>query len=207
MSGTAFEANAHGPAAAKLVLEELTADTPPDAVNAARELLLSYGHFVASQPHVASFRFAALEQEAANLPYSYLNQNGGSLIARLQPSPTGHEAPIDPRVPIDSQVPIDPQAWIGFVAWRSLPSVELSDAWEIKRLWIHPGSRAAGLGRAMVEAVIARARSAGKSRIFLDTAPEAMPAAYRLYQKMNFVACPAYSGPPADGIVYMCKQL
>src|ERR1039457_1484748 len=77
-------------------------------------------------------------------------------------------------------------AWAGCIAWRSLAVPELDGSWEVKRLWVRPGARGSGAGRGLVEAVEALARSAGKSSLVLDTAPDAMPAAYRLYLELGF---------------------
>ena len=164
-----------------LILEELSPESAPSTVESARELLLEYGRFVQSQPGVASFCFGALEREVERLPESYWEQNGGAILAQLDGSPAG------------------------FVAWRSLPGV--ASAWELKRLWTRPKARGSGFGRKLVEAVEERARAAGKSRLVLDTAPDAMAAAHRLYLDLGFQPCPPYNGPALEGIVYLSKQL
>ena len=164
-----------------LTLEELALDSTPMTIETARELLLEYGRFVQTQPSVASFCFGALEREVERLPQSYLEQNGGAILAWLDGIPAG------------------------FVAWRSLP--ELASAWELKRLWTRPEARGSGLGRRLVEAVEERARAAGKSCLVLDTAPDAMAAAHQLYLDLGFQPCSPYNGPALKGIVYMNKQL
>jgi GNAT superfamily N-acetyltransferase len=164
-------------------LPKLALDSPPELRSAARELLLEYGQFVAAQPGVAGFCLGALEQEAANLPQSYLDQGGGAIVAVLGDLP------------------------VGFVAWRSLPALQLASAWELKRLWIRPQARGVGIGRALVQAVVDLALVQGKTDLYLDTAPDAMAAAHRLYFQMGFVECPPYNGRAATGIVYMTKRL
>jgi len=164
-------------------LEELTPHSPGSTLRAARELLLEYGSFVASQPNVASFCYGALKQEAAALPKSYIDQGGGAIMALVASQPAG------------------------FVAWRSFANLELSHAWELKRLWLRPNARGLGIGRALVQAVIDRALAAQKSAILLDTEPQSMASAYRLYQKMNFSQCHAYNGSALPGILYMRKNL
>jgi ribosomal protein S18 acetylase RimI-like enzyme len=166
-----------------LTLAELTLSSPPAVIAAARELLLAYGHFVATQSGVTSFCFGALEQEAANLPGSYLNQQGGAILATLKNIPAG------------------------FVAWRTLPRPELVNDWELKRLWATPESRGSGVGRTLLQAVIDRAAAAGKSRILLDSAPETMAQAIRLYRAFGFAECEPYNGRSPDGIIYMQKTL
>jgi putative acetyltransferase len=164
-----------------LTLEGLALDSTPMAIESARELLLEYGRLVQSQSGVASFCFGALEREVERLPQSYLEQDGGAILARLDGLPAG------------------------FVAWRSLPG--LDSAWELKRLWTRPEARGSGLGRKLAEAVEERARAAGKSRLLLDTAPDAMAAAHQLYLSLGFQPCPPYNGPALKGIIYMSKQL
>jgi len=167
----------------RLLLEELQSDSRASSIEAARELLLEYGCFVAAQPSVASFCLGALEEEAANLPYSYLDRSGGAMLATFDRRP------------------------VAFIAWRSLPVPELSDAWELKRLWTRPEARGLGVGQALVEAVTARARAAGKTALLLDTAPGVMAAAVRLYRRLGFEECPSYNGRSLDGIAYLSKSL
>src|SRR5579864_6358932 len=95
-------------------LEELALDSPPTVLAQARELLLEYGRFVIAQPGAGRFCFGTLEKEAAELPESYREQGGGSLIAHVQDEPAG------------------------FVAWRAVPAEVAPDAWEMKRLWVRP---------------------------------------------------------------------
>ena len=167
------------PSTRDFTLEYLAPNCAAESLDAAKSLLLEYGHFVAAHPSVASFCFGTLKQEAANLPKSYLDQNGGAILA------------------VSNDLPV------GFVAWRSLPSAELASAWELKRLWLRPQARGMGIGRALVKQVLDRAKANGKSIVLLDTAPDVMPAAYRLYLQMGFEECPSYNGPPLQGIVYM----
>lgn len=70
---------------------------------------------------------------------------------------------------------------------------------EIKRLFVVPGARGSGAGRALVEAAIGRARSAGYRRIVLDTHRSRLEAAYGLYRALGFEECEAY-----DEASYAC---
>ena len=178
-------------------LAMLDLSSSPQTVAAAKDLLLEYGSFVASQPGVASFCFGALEEEARNLPASYLSQGGGVILAhRAAPSDSTTQETI----------------WLGSIAWRAWPSQtqagsEPSPSVEIKRLWVRPAARGLRLGRALVQAVIDRARHDGIPELLLDTAPSAMDCAFRLYRDLGFETIPCYSGRPQEGIVYMRKQL
>jgi len=161
----------------------LSAGDPESHITEARELLLEYGRFVIAQPGVARFCFGTLEKEAAHLPLSYLEQGGGCLLARVNEQP------------------------VGFVAWRAVPESIALRAWELKRLWVRGEGRGLGLGRALTQAVLDRAAAAGRKAVYLDTVPEAMTAAHRLYLDMGFEPCAPYNDNPVEGLAYLVKHL
>jgi ribosomal protein S18 acetylase RimI-like enzyme len=77
---------------------------------------------------------------------------------------------------------------------------------EVKRLWVRPAFRAAGLGRQLALQVIAGAREAGYQRLVLDTlAP--MGEAIALYRSLGFGEIPPYYHNPLAGAVYMAMDL
>lgn len=174
----------HGPEN-ELQLEELTQSTPHSIVHVARELLLEYGRFVLAQTGAAQFCFGSLEKEADHLPASFLHQGGGSLLALVKHHPAG------------------------FIAWRALtPNATVApDSWEVKRLWVRPAYRGLRLGRTLTQAVLDRAVAAGRKAVYLDTAPESMAPAYRLYQDMGFRNCARYNENPVEGLTWMVKSL
>lgn len=59
-----------------------------------------------------------------------------------------------------------------------------------RMLAVDPATQGSGVGRALVEACVARARAAGKRRLVLLTLP-AMTAAHRLYERLGFTRDPA----------------
>lgn len=164
-------------------LVELAESTPPDLLTQARELLLEYGRFVISQPAAAQFCFGALENEAARLPLSFLEQGGGAIIGLVDGQPAG------------------------FVAWRRAPGKLVEDSWELKRLWVRPQGRGTGLGRALTQSVLARAAAAGRKAVYLDTVPGAMAAALQLYLAMGFARCAPYGDNPIRELEYLVKNL
>jgi GNAT superfamily N-acetyltransferase len=170
-------------APAPATILDLTPASDAHVIAAARHLLLDYGRFVVSHPAAARFCFAALEQEAADLPNSYYDIGGGSLLALIAGQPSG------------------------FVAWRPAPGPLAAHSWELKRLWVPSSARGAGLGRILTQAVLDRARAARRNAVYLDTVPDAMPAAHRLYLEMGFTSCAAYNDNPIPDLAYLVKSL
>ncbi|HLY40370.1 MAG TPA: GNAT family N-acetyltransferase [Terracidiphilus sp.] len=164
-------------------IEQLSSASPAPSLVAAKTLLLEYGRFVIAQPGTARFCYGSLENEAERLPVGYEDQGGGCLLAWIVDEPAG------------------------FVAWRALPPNVARNAWEMKRLWVRSAARGTGLGRLLAQAVLDRAIAANCTAIYLDTVPEAMAAAHRMYLDLGFVPCPAYNDNPIEGIVYLVKHL
>lgn len=169
----------------RIHLEEINAATDGATIDEARALMLEYGRFVIAQPGAARFCFGSLEMEAAELPQSYLEQGGGSLLAR-----------------------VDGKAQ-GFVAWRALEATEIveADSWEMKRLWVRAEARGLGLGQILSQAVLDRAVAAGRRAVYLDTAPASMGAAHRIYLALGFEPCGAYNDNLVEGLAYLKKRL
>lgn len=78
----------------------------------------------------------------------------------------------------------------GCAALRPHPS----GAAELKRLFVYPETRGAGLGMALIHRAIEEAKQLGYTRIFLDTIRRKMPSAIRMYQALGFVEIPARGG-------------
>ncbi len=76
----------------------------------------------------------------------------------------------------------------------------------MKRLYVRPTHRGAGIGPLLVEAAIAAARALGYAEMWLDTLAT-MTAAHRLYSSRGFREIPAYGGPAAPGTRYYGLRL
>lgn len=116
--------------------------------------------------------FQNFADELAGLPGAYAPPSGALLLA------------------MDGGVPI------GCVAMRPL-DITAHDA-EMKRLYVSPGARGAGVGRRLVEALVDRARGQGYRDLYLDTLPE-MGVAQRLYRALGFEETSAYVHNPVPG--------
>jgi GNAT superfamily N-acetyltransferase len=82
---------------------------------------------------------------------------------------------------------------------------------EIKRMYVRPDFRGQGIGRALLEALLAEARPAGYRRVRLDSGPF-MKAAHALYRRVGFHEIAPYPEseiPVAfhEQSVFMEKQL
>jgi ribosomal protein S18 acetylase RimI-like enzyme len=74
---------------------------------------------------------------------------------------------------------------------------------EMKRLYVRPEDRGLGLGRMLVERLIAEARSMGYERMRLDTIASAMKDAIALYRRLGFVEIAPYSSIPIESALWM----
>ena len=77
---------------------------------------------------------------------------------------------------------------------------------EIKRLYVAPAGRGHGVGRCLVEGVVAKARQIGYTRLVLDTLPS-MKEAQKLYATLGFTLIAPYRFNPVAGTAFLEKNL
>ncbi len=73
---------------------------------------------------------------------------------------------------------------------------------EMKRLYVRPGCRGAGLGRGLATAAVEAARAAGYTAMRLDTLA-GMAEARMLYQRLGFRPIAAYRHNPIPGAEFL----
>lgn len=77
------------------------------------------------------------------------------------------------------------------------------DVCELKRLYVLPLYRRVGLGRSLVERLLAAARILGYGKVRLETL-DFMPEAIRLYESLGFVRTPEFEG--TEGRSYYIQE-
>jgi putative acetyltransferase len=124
-----------------------------------------------------SLDFQNFAEELAGLPAPYTRPAGCLLLARAD------------------------GAAVGVVALKPLAA----GIAEIKRLYVVPGARGAGVGGMLAERAVVAASAKGYQRVRLDT--PSMIAAIALYRRLGFVEIPPY-GPDLGGeIAFFEKKL
>jgi len=126
-----------------------------------------------------SLCFQSFDEELKNLPGAYGPPQGRLLLARY----AGNAA--------------------GCIAFRPLQA----GICEMKRLYVRPGARGHGLGRMLVERLIAEARTLGYERMRLDTIEPAMKDAVALYRRLGFKEIAPYSTIPIESALWMERLL
>jgi putative acetyltransferase len=158
-----------------------------------RTLMREYAHFLNESVGGQHICVESFEEELAGLPGSYAEPAGAVLLA------------------FDSEAPA------GCVALKPLklenPPHPSERACEMKRLWVRPTQQGTGLGRQLAAAIIDLARERGYTAMYLDTMPQSMQAAYRLYRSMGFTPVDRYNQNPvlrqtdALEIAFLRKEL
>ena len=123
--------------------------------------------------------FQDLERELAELSTEYGLPSGAALLV---------EAPSGERV--------------GVVGIRRFADGTA----ELKRMYLAPAVRGAGVGRALASEAVDAARALGYQRLLLDTV-DTMAAAIAAYEGLGFVEIEPYRHNPLDGARYFALDL
>ncbi len=142
----------------------------------AEAVVAIFREYVAS-PSV-SLAYQNYEAEFARLPGDYAQPDGRLLLAE-----------------VDGQIG-------GCVALRRVTD----SICEMKRLYVRPGRRGLGIGRLLIERLLAEAADAGYSEIRLDVLEE-FKHAQRLYEQFGFVDAEPVSYNPVPGTRFLGLKL
>ncbi|MBN1581634.1 MAG: GNAT family N-acetyltransferase [Anaerolineae bacterium] len=130
------------------------------------------------------------EEYAASLGFDLGFQNFGSELANLP----GDYAPPDGCLLLATNK--DKPA--GCVALRKLEN----QICEMKRLYVKPGCRGLGIGKALAQAIIVQAKEIGYTAMRLDTVPS-MHRAQQLYESLGFAEIEPYRYNPIPSTRFM----
>jgi DNA-binding MarR family transcriptional regulator/N-acetylglutamate synthase-like GNAT family acetyltransferase len=72
-----------------------------------------------------------------------------------------------------------------------------NDVFELCKMAVTPAARRNGIGRALTQAILARARERGAKQVFLQTSPK-LAAAVKLYQQAGFLTSKSFTLPRPD---------
>ena len=126
-----------------------------------------------------SLCFQGFDKELAELPGAYVAPRGRLLLATVNGEPAG------------------------CVALRPMPD----GACELKRLFVRPAYRSTGLGRQLMDRILAEAREIGYRQIRLDTVVGQMDKAIAIYRRYGFKEIEPHGGHPVPGSIYMEMDL
>jgi GNAT superfamily N-acetyltransferase len=157
----------------KIVIREATESD----LHQIRQLMRDYAAHLADHPSgAASICLTGYQRELEELPRGY----AALLLAEVNNQPAGCLA----------------------LRLLSLPLNIKEPACEIKRLWVDPAFRGHRLGRLLMEKAIAWAGSRQLNAVYLDTVPEAMPEASRLYETLGFKPTARYNENDVSGVKF-----
>ena len=122
--------------------------------------------------------FQGFETEVAGLPGAYAPPGGALVLALID----GHA--------------------VGCAALRRFDAQRC----EAKRLYVRPQFRGQGVGRALLEWVIAGAREMGYRELVGDTIPQ-MAVALAMYDRAAFERTGPYAEAPTPGAIYLRLKL
>lgn len=94
---------------------------------------------------------------------------------------------------------------VAYGGLRPAPGVG-DDVVELKRMWVHPGWRGAGLGGRMLRHLEATAAARGAARVVLDT-NDVLAEAIAMYERVGYEAIERYPGSDPHATHFFAKRL
>jgi len=94
-----------------------------------------------------------------------------------------------------------------YVGCAGLRRIENDATCELKRMYIKPGYRQLGIGKAIMELAIQTAHEMGYKTMKLDTIGYKMPQAVKLYKSFGFRETVPYNYNPHEGVLYFEREL
>jgi len=123
--------------------------------------------------------FQSFEEELKNLPGKYASPTGRLFLAFA-----------------DEKI-------AGCIALRKIDD----ETCEMKRLFVREDFRGSGVGKKLIEKLIAEAQEIGYKQLLLDTLPDKMPKAVALYRIYGFRKIAPYYDNPHKETLFMKKSL
>jgi ribosomal protein S18 acetylase RimI-like enzyme len=150
-----------------------------EEIQATRQLFEEYAAWLG-----LNLCFQNFEKELAELPGDYVPPSGRLFLA------------------------IESDQIAGCVAVRKIGEGNATpNICEMKRLYVRPAFRGLGLGRTLIETVVAAAREIGYHRMRLDTLPGKMDQAIAMYRSQGFKNIEPYYDSPVAGAAFMELEL
>jgi putative acetyltransferase len=153
--------------------------THPAQIETVRILLREYAAYLNQSLGEEHICLEDYERELASLPGVFTEPQGAILLALAEGRPAG---------------------CIALKPLKPTRAIEPGEApCEMKRLWVRPEFRGQSIGLILVEELIQQARGLGYTAMYLDTVPDAMRSANRIYQKLGFEPVDRYNTNPILG--------
>jgi GNAT superfamily N-acetyltransferase len=165
-------------------------------VNGYRALMSTFAIAPVSTPDDLSSVIALFREYAASLDVDLSYQNFDAEMAAM---PGKYAAPAGALL-LARDYAGQP---VGCAALRPL---ECHGCCEMKRLYVAPNGRGGGLGKGLVQALVAEAQRIGYREMRLDTLPT-MISAMALYRDLGFEPMEPYYDSPVVGTVFMRRLL
>jgi carbonic anhydrase len=138
--------------------------------------------------------FQGVDDELATLPGVYSRSNRGVLLLAANG---------DDFVGTVALRPLRGKQVDGLL---DIEGIAVEDICELKRLFVDPSSQQRGIGELLVRRVLDVAREYGYKAIVCDTL-ERLTTANRLYSRLGFQKCVAYSHCPLEGPLHFFLKL